>query len=374
MTRNKQILVIGQTPPPYGGQALMMKVLLEGKYENVSLTHLDMRFSRNMDRMGHLELYKLWVLIKTILLAWKFRLFHKTNVLYYGPSGPNKLAMYRDMILLFFIRPLFNKTIFHTHAGGISQLYEGLSIFSKYLFRIAFFNPDILIKLTDFSHGDEKVLKAKNTFVVPNGIKDTFSSVANNSYQKNKDFKKEGYTYLLYVGALYKERGIEELIKTCLILKNKKIKFVLHLIGMFQFKDYEKEIENLIFSNGLKDNVLLIGEKRGLEKWKYFYMSDIFCFPSYVASESFGLVLIESMQYSNPIVAFDWNGISNVVENDSGILVKPKDVIAFAYNLELLINDKVLRIKMGDNGRELFDKKYTIEKFYHNINNVFKKI
>ena len=52
MNIKKKIVVIGQTPPPFGGQALMIQALLDGQYENAELFHVRLDFSKNFDDMG----------------------------------------------------------------------------------------------------------------------------------------------------------------------------------------------------------------------------------------------------------------------------------------------------------------------------------
>jgi len=44
-----KILVVGQTPPPLGGQAIMIQQMLEQKYDNLQLLHVRMSFSKEMD-------------------------------------------------------------------------------------------------------------------------------------------------------------------------------------------------------------------------------------------------------------------------------------------------------------------------------------
>ena len=95
----KKILVLGQIPPPFGGQALMLQTLLDLKFDKFKLYHLDMRFSKDFDHMGSFKLYKFWILFKTIILAWFYKFYYKIDILYYGPSGPNKFAVFRDILL-----------------------------------------------------------------------------------------------------------------------------------------------------------------------------------------------------------------------------------------------------------------------------------
>ena len=364
----KRILVIGQTPPPFGGQALMLQSLLNLRFVNVKLIHLNMKFSKDFNHMGSFKLYKFWILAKTIILTWVYKFYYKADILYYGPSGPNKLAVFRDMLILFPTRWLFKKTIFHSHAGGITQVYNGLSPIAKWFFRASFFEPDGLIRLTNFSHGDEHILKPKKCFIVPNGIRDHF-----------KDSVIEGVDRLsvnvLYVGAMYPERGITELITACHLLNRENVNFRMNLMGMFFQSSYKNEIMNLIDKYKLNSKISFLGSKNGLDKWKIYNDSDILCFPSYVPSESFGLVVVEAMQFKIPVVASNWNGIANIVDNNhSGLLCDPQSAVSLKNSLKILIENKEQRIKMGLRGREIFLERYGLQRFKINMQVVFDDI
>ncbi|MGO9775010.1 MAG: glycosyltransferase, partial [Terracidiphilus sp.] len=85
-------------------------------------------------------------------------------------------------------------------------------------------------------------------------------------------------------------------------------------------------------------------------------------FPSYFHSETFGIVLLEAMCFSLPIVATRWRGIPEVVEEGScAILCEPRDVAGCRDALAQLINDSALRGRMGKSARERFLRYFTIE-------------
>jgi len=361
----RRILVLGQIPPPFHGQTIMTKTLLEGSYKNVKLKHLNMRFSRTINEIGSYKIRKFWVLFKTIVLAIVYRIYYRTDTLYYGPTGPNKRGMIRDLVLLFCIRWVFKYTIFHTHAGGGSSLYKNLSTISKYFYRKAFFYPTAIIRLTEFDHGDAEILMAKKKFIVPNGISDEYR---NQNKIENKNKKQQ----ILYVGALYKERGILTLIKACSELKKRELSFELNLVGLFTDNGFEKEVQRLINKLNLNSYINFHGALIGTKKYQIYMDADIFCFPSQVPSETFGIVLIEAMQFKIPVIATNWNGIPFIVnDNENGFLFPINDSVALADKLEILIKDTELRQRMGNNGRKTYLGKYSISKFYNNMNHVF---
>lgn len=67
--------------------------------------------------------------------------------------------------------------------------------------------------------------------------------------------------------------------------------------------------------------------------------------------------------------------IPDVIEDcKTGFLVTQKDSIALAEKLELLINDSVLRQKMGLAGREKYDKEFTLTTFESRLKGIFNSV
>jgi len=98
------------------------------------------------------------------------------------------------------------------------------------------------------------------------------------------------------------------------------------------------------------------------EKWEFYKNADVFLFPSFFHSETFGLVLVEAMCFSLPIVATRWSGIPEVVEDGRcAILCESRDADSCRYALALLASDSSLRDKMGRKARERYLRYFTLD-------------
>jgi phosphatidylinositol alpha-mannosyltransferase len=86
------------------------------------------------------------------------------------------------------------------------------------------------------------------------------------------------------------------------------------------------------------------------EKAGYLRGVDAFCAPS-IGGESFGVVLLEAMAASAPIVASDLPGYRNVANPDvHALLVPPGDPVALAGALTRVLEDGALRRRLVDAG------------------------
>jgi len=82
-----------------------------------------------------------------------------------------------------------------------------------------------------------------------------------------------------------------------------------------------------------------------------------------IEQECFGLVALEAMQRSKPVIASRYGGLTEVVaDGRSGILVTPGNVDELAAAMTRLATDPDLALKMGEAGRCLAREKFSLEK------------
>ena len=202
----KKILVLGQTPPPFGGQAIMIEKLLNIKDKDIELYHVKMSFSSNMAEVGTFKFSKIIHLIKIIVLCYFYKFRFKINILYYPPAGPNLVPILRDFFVLFFVRPIFKYTILHFHAGGISEYLQKKKSPIFNFFKIIYKKPTISIRLSKLNPNDGNYFNTLSDYIIPYGIEDNFLKIKNIYGPRNKF---NSNITILYVGVLKYSKGIE---------------------------------------------------------------------------------------------------------------------------------------------------------------------
>ena len=68
-------------------------------------------------------------------------------------------------------------------------------------------------------------------------------------------------------------------------------------------------------------------------------------------SESFGLVLIEALACGKPVIGSDVGGITEIINDDVGLLVNPTKISSIAMAVDRLVNDENLRLVLSMNAR-----------------------
>jgi glycosyltransferase involved in cell wall biosynthesis len=325
-----------------------------------------MTFSRQMNEIGIFKIRKLGHLIVVIITIIYMRFRYNVPILYYPPAGPNRIPVYRDMIILLCTRWLFKKTIFKFHAAGISELYERLSLPEKWIFRHAYFEPDLTIQLSEYNPPDNIVLKSKRNVIIPNGFEDIYPKVVSDIGGE------KSIHVILFSGVLRESKGVMVLLEACKILRDSGRIFKTRFIGEFASNEFKNTVDVFIKENDILEHVEFLGFMTGYKKWRTYGEADILVHPTYFESETLPGVIIEAMQFQIPVVTTPWRGIPSMIEDGkNGFIVPVKDSRSLAEKIALLLDNPELRRVMGQQGRKTYLERFTIEKFWQNMEEVF---
>ena len=349
----KKLIIICQTPPPFLGQSLMHKYFVDDKWDEIEKIHLRTEFAKNSDQFGKFSFSKITSIIYIFFQLLIERIKGKIHLIYYPPSGPaNRKTFLKDFSLLIFIRLFSKKIVFHFHADKFNNLTNILSKFELSLAKYIYGNPDLCIVILDIQKYDIDWINPKKIVVIENGIKDFIVPKIGMKY--NECFN------ILYIGLLVDYKGIEDAIETINIIKKKSNKFLWTFVGGWSSTQFENKIMSLVKKYKISNYVNFVGEVNGPEKWDYFNKCDIMCLPT--RNDLMPLCILESMMYSKPVVTTRVRTIPYIVDhNINGLLCKVKSPKDLADKIYELIDNRNKCVLLGNNGRNKFEKKYTID-------------
>lgn len=155
----------------------------------------------------------------------------------------------------------------------------------------------------------------------------------------------------LFLGRLNIDKGIIELSKAFNKLSQENKKVFLLLVGVDEGSMLDK-INNIIVD---KNSFRFVGSTPTPEI--YYQACDVFCLPSY--REGFGTSVIEASACKIPVICSDAYGLRDtIIDNETGLRHKVKDVDGLYEQMKKLSKDRVLREYLAENGL-----KYTHENF-----------
>jgi glycosyltransferase involved in cell wall biosynthesis len=146
---------------------------------------------------------------------------------------------------------------------------------------------------------------------------------------------------LLYVGRVAKEKNVDLLLDTLPAVVRAHPETRLLIVGDF---DYLAQLKASVQTMQLDEYVIFTGRVPFDERWNYFALGDIFCFPSLTDTQA--LVINEAALMSLPTVWCD-PGLNDVLVNKtSGILARPT-AASFGRAINYLFAHPLVAKKIG---------------------------
>ena len=166
-----------------------------------------------------------------------------------------------------------------------------------------------------------------------------------------RDVPKAKRPTIIFAGKLARNKGVHLLAEAAVRLAKEFPGLQLRLLGRGEPKILD-ELNNLAQSADAPDLLDAPGFVDRTELPEHFSRAHIFAAPSEYEGGP-GFVYLEAMACGLPVIACTGSGAAEVVrQNENGVLVPPRDVEALTAALRSLLNDNLLREKMGAFARQ----------------------
>ncbi len=254
------------------------------------------------------------------------------------------------------------------------EVRKGISKFNWPLFEIfdklSVNSIDRIVVLSRLMGETVKKIYGRDFTVVRSGIdvKD-FEGISGRKFREKYDLEDD--FILLQVGTLTHYKRQEDNIKALAILSKKYSNIRLVFIGL-ENKKYKEKLLNLIKDYKLEDKVLFLGSVPDKVLKQAYAASDVFLFP---ASQSWSLVTVEAMASRKPVIVSNMCGVSEIIKNGvNGFVINHGDYKMMSKYIELLINDRSLKERIGRNAYKFVKKNLSWEKYAETMEKIFKEV
>lgn len=198
-------------------------------------------------------------------------------------------------------------------------------------------------------------LRRSRVHVVPNGI-DVEAFKPRGREEARKELGLGPGPLAVSVGRLERDKGYGTAVEAIARLVDIGARLVVVGDGPERTR-----LEGLVRRIGADRRVDFVGTKPRAEVAAYLSAADVFLFPT-ERDEAAPLVPLEAMASGLPVVSSTVGGGAELIRSgESGVLVAPRDVDAWAGAARALLDDEALRLRIGEAARERVLKSYTVE-------------
>ena len=222
--------------------------------------------------------------------------------------------------------------IVESHACCKCSTFEGYGFWRRMLFSWHVYfatKADVVVSLTESDARDWGRI-INNVCVIPNVV-----NLNPLDYYSSHEAKS-----VIFVGRLSKQKDVMILLKIWDVVSNRHPDWILNIYGE---GDEEEHVKAII--SQMDGRVLL--HKPTIDIFEKYVNSSLLLLTSLY--EPFGLVIPEAMSCGLPVVAFDcpYGPADIITDGIDGFVVKKRDVSFFSERVCMLLENKKMRIQMG---------------------------
>ncbi|GAC1385497.1 MAG: glycosyltransferase family 4 protein [Herpetosiphon sp.] len=240
-----------------------------------------------------------------------------------------------DLILAPIAHLLGAKVIYHGHGEdfypGDRQLMQGVDA----LLSCSRYNADTLVQ----RYGDEPE-------IVYNGFDPTFFRPRRRDEALHRELASGAAFVALAAGRLQPWKGVQYAIAALQYLPP-TTRFRLVVGGEGR---YRTVLEQQVRELGLEEQVVFVGAIPHREIARFYGAADVVVGTSF-NSETFGMTLCEALACGRPVIASDWAGYHEVVNEETGWIVPRRDPEALARAMSAVEQNRAEAARRAEAGR-----------------------
>ena len=364
MNNRPKILFCLHLPPPVHGAAVVGQQIHDSQLirDTFDCSFVNYSTSGSLGEIGRFSVKKI-VSVLQFIKSIRIKIQSEKPQLVYITPSLSGWAFYRDWLMARMIKRQKCPVVAHFHNKP--PVVFTCKWYNRLLYKSFFRGLHTIFLSICLAETFKAYLQPPLVHICPNGMPDNVQNTPSEHVRNPYAF--------MFLSNMMEEKGVIVLLEACALLKKRGCDFICNFLG--QWSDItEQRFISLTEEQGLSERVHAYGGVYGQEKAKYFSQADAFVFPTYYTGETFGLVLLEAMQYSLPIISTPEGGIPDVIDDKVGFLVEQRNSTALADKMQYLIEHPDIGREMGKRGRLKYEREYTLPVFERRITDILTNV
>lgn len=273
-----------------------------------------------------------------------------------------RLSLFRKGTIIAACRALGVPVVLHLHAAQLHHYYRSLPGPLKAMTRRFFAIADHVVVLGHTAQGfvvNELGLPLEKVEIVINGVPPP---------SMGRRVRMKGTPYRIYfLGNLMERKGVSDLLRAIAEAKFPAGAVETHFAGGGDVAAYEALAQDL----GIAKSVHFVGWADQAKAARLMADADVLVLPSY--DEGLPLVILEALANGVAVICTPVGEIPSVLtDGDTAAFVKPGDVPGIAACLHKVLDDDATREKLERNGRALYERAFSMSRFFANVAQIHK--
>ena len=361
--QKKHILIITPLPPPIHGSAMMSQYIKGSNVINDAFDcdYVNLSTSRIMEEIGRHSIKKIFRFINSYFTVMLYLMTRHYDACYLAITC-HGIGFFKYSPFVLLCKLFGRKVIIHQHNKGMAKDINRWPF--RWLLPSVYRNTAVILLSWKLYPDIEKVVKRGQVMICPNGISDI--DIAPQKHPNT-------IPHLLFLSNLMESKGVMDLLDACKILKEKGYNFICNFVGGETKEIDTHRFQEEIQIRELDDVVFYLGSKYGQEKYDIFSESDMLVSPTY--NDCFPLVLLEAMRQNLAVITTDEGATTDIVSDGvTGLIAKKRCPEDLADKIGLLLDNPVIMVKMGQEGRKCFLRNFTLKNYEERMRKLISNI
>lgn len=362
-TKEKTIVAIGPLPPPYHGQSVSFRMLVDELEQRENAIPIDIKIVDNPNQ------HKLFGVPRRVLSLFRVAfslipIFYRYDCRVYLTISQSGRGFARDYMIIMLAHWFRHPIVAHLKGGNYDGFYHSQNTFLRKMIRTMLRRVETLVVL------GKRLIPMYN---FDPGLKDKVVVVENGlPFDKEPSKSKtlpNSEVRVLFLSNLIESKGYLDLLNAVALCKNHEPRIHVHFAGLFRrsaddiivkSSTHAREIfDQKIKDLGIEDRTTYHGLVIDQEKKDLLENCHMLALPTRYIYEGQPVSIIEALAFGLPIIATDYRAITDmVIDNETGVLVRPTEAKDIAEAI-LYISDPSRYQEMSQACLDLFNAKFT---------------